>query len=129
MLAAYFLVSAEAYLATHAGRRVPHVVRGIGPTELRIVLAGGAFYAAQHEWIEVAGVHVRLLDVSGLIAVAGLAVAFAVSAVRNTRALYLAEPLPCRAMPPAAFERAAGPSGVLRLRRAEGSHCQKASSF
>jgi archaetidylinositol phosphate synthase len=129
VMAAYFLVSAEAYLATHAASVFRMSFYGIGPTELRVVLAGGAFYAAQHEWIDVAGVHARLLDVSGLIAVAGLAVAFAVSAVRNTRALYLAEPLPCRAMPPAAFERAAGPSGVLRLRRAEGSHCQKASSF
>jgi hypothetical protein len=36
----------------------------------------------------------RLLDVSGLIAAAGLVLVFTASAIRNTRALYLAEPLP-----------------------------------
>jgi hypothetical protein len=35
-----------------------------------------------------------LFDVGGVVAIAGLAIVFVVSALRNTRALYLAEPLP-----------------------------------
>jgi len=39
----------------------------------------------------------RLFDVGAVVAVAGMAVVFVLSAVRNARALYLAEPIPGRA--------------------------------
>lgn len=94
VLAAYVLVSAETYLATHAAGVFRLSFGGIGPTELRILLAAGAFYAAGDPWVEMGGLHSRLLDVGGLIAAAGLCLAFVASALRNTRALYLAEPLP-----------------------------------
>ena len=94
VLASYLLVSAETYLATHTVGVFRLSFGGVGPTELRILLAAGAFYVAAHPWVEIAGHRARLLDVSGLIAIAGLVVAFVTSAVRNTRALYLAEPLP-----------------------------------
>ena len=45
-------------------------------------------------WVDVAGQHARLLDVGGLIALLGLVGAFVLSALRNTRALYVMEPLP-----------------------------------
>jgi archaetidylinositol phosphate synthase len=93
VLAAYLLVSAEAYLATHAVGIFRLSFSGVGPTELRILIAVGAFYVAGHPWVEVADRQVRLLDVSGIIASAGLVVAFLASAIRNARALYLAEPL------------------------------------
>ena len=96
VLAAYFLVCGETYLATHSAGIFRLAFGGVGPTELRILLAAGAFYAAGHPWVELAGLHVRLLDVSGLVAVAGLAMVFVASAIRTTRALYLAEPLPQR---------------------------------
>jgi phosphatidylglycerophosphate synthase len=94
VLAAYLLVSAETYLATHSVGIFRLSFGGIGPTELRIVIAAGAFYVASHPSVHVGGVQVRLLDVSGLLAGAGLLLVFAASAIRNTRALYLAEPLP-----------------------------------
>jgi archaetidylinositol phosphate synthase len=94
VLAAYLLVSAETFLATHTVGVFRLSFAGVGPTELRLLLAIGAFYVAAHPWVDVGGQAVRLLDVSGLVAVAGLVVAFVASAVRNTRALYLAEPLP-----------------------------------
>ena len=94
LLAAFLLVSAEAYLATHTVGVFRLSFGGIGPTELRLLLAAGGFYVADHPWVDVAGWNVRLLDVGGLIAIAGLIFAFIASAVRNTRALYLAEPLP-----------------------------------
>jgi len=96
LLAAYFLVSAETYLATHTVGVFRLSFAGIGPTELRILLAAGGFYVAAHPWVDVAARRVRLLDVSGVIAIAGLAVVFVASAIRNARALYVQEPLPRR---------------------------------
>ena len=96
LLAAYFLVSAETYLATHTVGVFRLSFAGIGPTELRILLAAGGFCVAAHPWVDVAGHRARLLDVSGLIAIAGLGATFVASAIRNTRALYLEEPLPRR---------------------------------
>ena len=94
MLAAYLLVSAETYLATHAVGVFRLSFGGIGPTELRILLAAGAVYVSRHPWVDVAGRRVLLLDVSALIATIGLVIVFIVSAIRTTRTLYLAEPLP-----------------------------------
>jgi len=94
VLAAYLLVSAETFLATHAVGVFRLSFAGVGPTELRLLLCVGAFHVARHPWVEVAGRTVRLLDAGGLLAVAGLVAAFAASAVRHTHALYLAEPLP-----------------------------------
>jgi phosphatidylglycerophosphate synthase len=94
LLAAYFLVSAETFLATHT----VHVFRlsfaGIGPTELRILLAIGAVAVFLHPFSDIGGQRYLLLDVSGVIAVAGLVAVFLLSSLRNTRALYRAEPLP-----------------------------------
>ena len=94
VLAAYFLVSAETFLATHT----VHVFRlsfaGIGPTELRILLAIGAVAVFLHPFSDIGGQRYLLLDVSGVIAVAGLVAVFLLSSLRNTRALYRAEPLP-----------------------------------
>lgn len=95
LLAAYLLVSGESYLATHAAGVFRMSFLGFGPTELRIVLAVGALKAVGSPWISLGGLGpVRLFDLGGAIAIAGLAFAFIVAAVRNTRALYSAEPLP-----------------------------------
>src|SRR5438093_615654 len=71
LLAAYFLVAAETYLATHAAGVFRLACAGIGPTELRILIAAGAFYVSAHPWVQVAGRRVLLLDVSALVAIAG----------------------------------------------------------
>ena len=94
LLAAYFLVSAEAFLATHTVGLFRLSFAAIGPTELRILLAIGAVAVAIHPFSEIGGRRFLLLDVSGVIATAGLIVAFLSSALRNTFALYRAEPLP-----------------------------------
>jgi phosphatidylglycerophosphate synthase len=94
VVAAYFLVAAESYLTTHVAGVFRISFAGFGPTELRILLAIGAIVVANKPWVDVAGQHARLFDVGGLVAIAGMIVAFGVSAIRNTRALYLAEPLP-----------------------------------
>jgi archaetidylinositol phosphate synthase len=97
VLAAYLLVSAETYLATHAHGVFCMSFLGMGPTELRIVLAAGALRAAHDPWVSVAGESVRLFDLGGMVAAAALVVIFIASASRNIRALYAAEPLPGRA--------------------------------
>ncbi len=95
VLTAYLLVSAETYLATHAAGIFRLSFLGFGPTELRIILAMGVVKAMWTPWISVGDLgHVLLFDVGGLVAAAGLGVAFTVSAIRNARALYVAEPLP-----------------------------------
>lgn len=104
VLIAYLLVSSESYLATHAVGVFRMSFLGFGPTELRIVLAVGALKAAQSPLLDLAS-HgpFQLFDVGGVVAVAGLVVAFLAAVVRNTRALYLAEPLPPRTSDSAPF--------------------------
>jgi phosphatidylglycerophosphate synthase len=112
LLIAYLLVAGEAYLATHAAGRFGMSFLGIGPTELRILLALGAVKAAIDPFVSMGGVRVRLFDAGGIAAIAGLIVAFVTCAVRNGRALYAAEPLPRehRVSPP--YRAAAGPEGL-----------------
>ena len=98
MLTAYLLVSAETYLATHARGVFTMSVLGFGPTELRILVAIGALRAAYQPWVSLGPLGTfQLFDVGGVIAAASMAVVFAVSAARNTKALYAAEPPPGRA--------------------------------
>jgi archaetidylinositol phosphate synthase len=95
LLAAYLLVCGESYLATHATSIFRMSFLGFGPTELRIVLAIGILKAVLTPRISVGSLEgVLLLDVGGVVALAGLLIAFLVGALRNTRSLYAAEPLP-----------------------------------
>jgi archaetidylinositol phosphate synthase len=96
LVAAYLLVAAETFLATQARGIFRLSFVGFGPTELRIILAFGAIVVIDKPWVDLFGIHARLFDVGGLVATAGMLVAFAVAAIRNARALYVAEPLPKR---------------------------------
>jgi phosphatidylglycerophosphate synthase len=95
VLVAYLLVSGESYLATHSVGIFRMSFAGFGPTELRLVLAAGALKIADTPFVDVQGLGtVRLFDIGGAVAVAGMVVAFVAAAARNTRHLYAAEPLP-----------------------------------
>jgi len=88
LLVAYVAAMAEVFLATH----VTHVFRlasfGFGPTELRIVLSVGAVALVGRPMVQVPGVGgVALFDLGGIIATAGITLAFAASAVRTSLAL------------------------------------------
>jgi hypothetical protein len=96
LLVAYLLVCVEVYLATHSLGTFTLSFFKIGPTELRILLAIGALKLAIDPTVTVLGRTWLLFDVGGAIAIAGLLVTLATSAVRNTRALYRAEPVPVR---------------------------------
>jgi phosphatidylglycerophosphate synthase len=93
-VAAYYLVLVETALATHARGTFRLSAFGIGPTELRVLLAAGMLQLMRATEVVVAGHHWRLFDVGGAIAIAGLLVTFAASAVRNGVALYREERLP-----------------------------------
>jgi archaetidylinositol phosphate synthase len=93
VVAAYYLVSAETFLATHSVGVFRLSFAGFGPTELRLLLIAGAVAVVRDPWAEIAGHRFWLLDVGGVMAAAALTSVFVVSAARNTRALYRAEPL------------------------------------
>jgi phosphatidylglycerophosphate synthase len=95
VLAAYLMVSAESYLATHAIGVFRMSFFGFGPTELRILLAIGALAVMRDPHIDsgpFAGM--QLFDAGGVVAIVGLLGVFAFNAIRHTRLLYRAEPLP-----------------------------------
>jgi len=95
-LLAYYLLMIEIALATHAVGVFRISFWKFGPTELRILLAIGSLRLIQSDFVTIAGMDYLLFDVGGVVAIAGLVVTFVVSAISNTRALYLAEPLPPR---------------------------------
>ena len=92
LLIAYLLVAGEVFLATAVHGVFRMSVGGIGPTELRIVLAAGAIALLRDPHVSVGSFTVRLFDAGGAVAAAGLLAAFTVAVVRNTTALATAEP-------------------------------------
>jgi archaetidylinositol phosphate synthase len=88
LLVAYVAAMAEVFLATHVTLVFRLASFGFGPTELRIVLAAGALALVGRPIVNVPGLGgVALFDLGGAIATAGIAVAFAVSALRTSLAL------------------------------------------
>jgi phosphatidylglycerophosphate synthase len=104
VLIGYLLVAAESYLATHVSGVFRMSFLGFGPTELRLVLMAGALRVMQSPTVDLfgSGIVVRLFDVGGVVAAAGLGCAFVIAAIRSTRALYRAEPLPAACATPEA---------------------------
>jgi archaetidylinositol phosphate synthase len=94
LLIAYFMLSIEIYLATYCLTVFRLSFWGIGPTELRLVLAAGTLALLSDPKVSVMGHHYRLFDVGGTVATVGIAVTLLVSITRNIRILYRAEPLP-----------------------------------
>lgn len=100
-LVAYLLVSGEIFLATSVHSVFRLSFAGCGPTELRILLAVGtiALWTDPHVAVPWFGL-VPLFDVGGVIAIAGLATALAVSVWRNARVLARLEPAHRRTIEP-----------------------------
>jgi phosphatidylglycerophosphate synthase len=94
LLLAYYLLCVEVYLAAHAIGRFQMSFFAMGPTELRILLAIGNVALAVHPTATILGQTFNLFDVGGAIGAVGLAMTFLYSAARNTRQLYLEEPIP-----------------------------------
>jgi phosphatidylglycerophosphate synthase len=92
LLIAYLLVAGEVFLATAVRGVFRMSFAGFGPTELRILLAVGAIALFRDPHVALGPLTVRLFDLGGVVAIAGLGVAFASSVVRNTTELAVAEP-------------------------------------
>jgi len=92
LLVTYLLVTGEVFLATAVRGVFRMSFAGVGPTELRILLAVGAIALFRDPHVAIGPMSVQLFDVGGLVAIAGLTVTFVASAVRNTMALAVAEP-------------------------------------
>ena len=93
-LIAYYLLMVEIALATHAAGTFRISFWKFGPTELRIVLAIGTLQLMRAPHVTVAGQQFLLFDIGGIVAILGLLVTFAVSALKTGRLLYTLEPLP-----------------------------------
>lgn len=91
-LIAYLLVSIEVYLATYCLSTFRMSFLGFGPTELRLLLAVGNLVAVTRPVVNLFGDPWRLFDVGAAVAIPALVIAFATSAIRNGRALFIAEP-------------------------------------
>jgi archaetidylinositol phosphate synthase len=91
VLLAYFLVSLEVYLATHSLGEFHMSFLGIGPTELRILLAIGNTTLFLRPTTDVAGTGLTPFDIGGIIGAIGMIGVFGYSAIRNTRRLYRQE--------------------------------------
>ena len=92
-VAAYFLVVVEIALATHARGTFTLSAWGVGPTELRMLLAAGTLQVMRTDSVAVLGHHWLLFDVGGAVGIAGLLFTFARSALVNGVALYKEERL------------------------------------
>jgi phosphatidylglycerophosphate synthase len=91
-VASFYLVSAEAYLATHSRGVFKMSFLGVGPTELRLILAAGAFAAIEAPTVSPFGlVEVRLFDLGGIVGVAGMVMTFVVTSTANTLVLFQEE--------------------------------------
>ena len=97
MLVAYLMVTAEVFLSTHAGGVFRISFLKFGPTELRILISIGTIYLLYRPWVHMGPYGpFRLFDVGGVIASIGLMFTLVFSSIRNTRALFKAEPLPSK---------------------------------
>jgi len=93
VLVAYLLVSGEVFLATAVRGVFRLSFAGIGPTELRIVLAIGAIALRGDPHVDLGAFgRAPLFDVGGVAAIAGLLVALGCAVAANTRALARLEP-------------------------------------
>jgi archaetidylinositol phosphate synthase len=92
VVAAYYLVSAETFLATHSRGIFKMAFLGVGPTELRILLAAGAIALINTPVVAPFGMTpVRLWDLGGVIGSAGMIAAFVAASWNNGKALYAEE--------------------------------------
>ncbi len=115
VLVAYLLVAGEVFLATAANGVFRMSFAGVGPTELRILLAVGtlALFRDPHVDLGTLG-NVRMFDVGGLVATAGMGATLAVAIARNMCDLAQREPrqLPTPQLP---NPKQSGPLGVEEL--------------
>jgi phosphatidylglycerophosphate synthase len=99
LLIGYYILSIEVYLATYALGEFHMSFAGMGPSELRILLALGnvwLYFQAGVPRVRVDETEWLLFDVGGIIAAAGMVLITCVITARHTATLFRAEPLPAK---------------------------------
>jgi archaetidylinositol phosphate synthase len=92
VVAGFFLVSAEAFLATHTRGIFRMAFAGVGPTELRLLLAAGALAVLNGPFVAIPLLgQLKLFDLGGVVGAIGMSIAFVATSSVNVRALYLEE--------------------------------------
>jgi phosphatidylglycerophosphate synthase len=91
MLIAFLMLSIEAYLATYTLGQFQLSYWKFGPTEIRLLLALGNLCLLRWPTANLMGMHLRLLDIGGVIGIVGMALMLIVSAIQHTRTLYREE--------------------------------------
>jgi archaetidylinositol phosphate synthase len=93
MFVVFLMLSVEVYLATYTVGTFRLSFAKFGPTEIRILLAGGNVALWFHVQARVFGTTYRLFDVGGVVAITGMALMLIVSTIFNTVKLYRQEPV------------------------------------
>jgi archaetidylinositol phosphate synthase len=93
MLIAFLMLSIEAYLATYVLGQFQLSYWKLGPTEIRLLLAAANLTLMRCPTAKLPGTQLRLLDVGGVIGIAGMALMLIVSAIQHTKGLYREEKL------------------------------------
>jgi phosphatidylglycerophosphate synthase len=94
MLVAFLMLSIESYLATYTLGQFQLSYWKFGPTEIRILLAIGNIALLHHSVVKFVGYRVRLFDIGGVVAIAGMGLMLIISAISHTRRLYREERIP-----------------------------------
>jgi hypothetical protein len=97
LIVVFYMLSIEAYLATYTRGRFRMSFWGFGPTELRVIIAIGNIRLLFDPTATLFGHRFLLFDVGAVVAIVCMAATLVVAVARNTRALYLEEPLPRKA--------------------------------
>lgn len=93
MLAGFYVLAIESYLATYTMGHF-HLSHGIfGPTEIRILLIVGNLALMVHPYANLAGHRFLLFDVGGAVAIAGMAYMAVSTTCRHISVLYQEESL------------------------------------
>jgi archaetidylinositol phosphate synthase len=91
LLVTFLMLSIEAYLATYTLGQFQLSCWKFGPTEIRLLLAAGNLALLRWPTVKMLSAQIRLLDVGGVIGIAGMALMLIVSAIQHTARLYREE--------------------------------------
>lgn len=93
MLIAFLLLSIESYLATYTLGVFRMSFAKFGPTEIRMLLALGNLALWLRPEAKVRGLSLGVVDLGGILAIAGMFLMFLTAAISHTRTLYKQETL------------------------------------
>jgi archaetidylinositol phosphate synthase len=93
LLIAFLMLSIESYLATYTLGEFRLSYWKFGPTEIRILLAVGNAALLRHSVVQVLNWKIRLFDLGGAIAIAGMSLMLIASAIHHACQLYREEKL------------------------------------